>query len=164
MEDDLLSFNPELEDILSKLDLFIMHSSNFNKTSALADIIFPASTYAEKHGTVVNFEGRVQRLRPAVATFDQDRALEGMPLSRWDKFGTKFDSWAERNKRDARSSWRILAGLSGAMGHKFKYITTEEVFSDISKSISVFAGLNYSLIGDLGAKLKLESFSKQEIS
>ncbi len=164
IEDDLLSFNPELENVFSKLDLFIMHSSNFNKTSSLADIIFPASTYAEKHGTVVNFEGRIQRLRPAVTTFDQDRALEGMPLSRWDKFGTKFDSWAERNKRDARSSWRILVGLSGAMGHKFKYAAAEEVFSDISKSISAFAGLNYALIGDQGAKLKLESFSKQEIS
>ncbi|MHB1688816.1 MAG: NADH-quinone oxidoreductase subunit G [Ignavibacteriaceae bacterium] len=164
MEDNLVASNPELQEIFSKLDLFIVHSTNFNKTTALADIVFPASTYAEKQGTIVNFEGRVQILKPAVATFDVDRALEGMSLSRWDKFGTKFDSWAEGNKRDARSSWRILVGLSGAMGRKFKYGTAEEVFADIAKSVNAFSGLDYGAIGELGAKLKLESFTKQAIA
>jgi len=164
MEDDMIAFNPELQEIFSKLDLFIVHATNFNKTTELADIVFPASTYAEKHGTIVNSDGRVQRLKPAVATFDVDRALEGMSLSRWDKFGTKFDSWAEGNKRDARSSWRILVGLSGAMGHKYKYGTAEEVFMDIAKSINAFSGLDYEAIGELGAKLKLDSATKPVIA
>ncbi len=80
LEDDIVNDNPELENVLSKLDLLIINATNFNKTSALADIVFPAATYAEKNGTFVNFAGRVQRIRPAVATLDVDRALEGMSI------------------------------------------------------------------------------------
>ena len=139
--------NPELENVLAKLDLLIINASNFNKTSALADIVFPAATYAEKNGTFVNFQGRVQRIRPALATNDVDRALEGMSMSRLDKFGTKYDRWAQGKHYDARSSWKILVGLASAMGQKLKYNMAEEVFYDISNSIEAFKGLDYDVIG-----------------
>jgi NADH-quinone oxidoreductase subunit G len=76
LEDDIVSANPQLESIFAKLDLLIVHSSNFNKTTELADIIFPAAAIAEKNGTLINFEGVVQRIRPAVAAIDVDRALD----------------------------------------------------------------------------------------
>ena len=120
IEDDLVSERPELEETFAKLDLFIMHATNMNKTASLADIILPASTYAEKHGTMVNFQGRVQRLRPASATINVDRALEGMMMSRLDKFGTKFDRWAEKNKHDAFPTWKLLVMLANAGGNKLK--------------------------------------------
>jgi predicted molibdopterin-dependent oxidoreductase YjgC len=50
------------------------------------------------------------------------------------------------------------------MGHKYKYGTAEEVFMDIAKSINAFSGLDYEVIGDLGAKLKLNSVSKPAIA
>ena len=65
-----------------------------------ADIVFPASTFAEKNGTYLNGFGILQRIRPAVATSELDRALDGMNMSRLDKFGTKFDSWASGKKID----------------------------------------------------------------
>ncbi len=34
---------------------------------AHADVVFPAEAYAEKEGTIVHPDGRLQRLRPAVA-------------------------------------------------------------------------------------------------
>ncbi|MFZ2324128.1 MAG: molybdopterin-dependent oxidoreductase [Ignavibacteriaceae bacterium] len=154
LEDDIINNNPELENILARLDLLIIHATNFNKTSALADIVFPVSTYAEKNGTFVNFEGKAQRIRPAVATLDVDRALEGMAMSRLDKFGTKFDRWAQGKHYDARSSWKIITGLASAMGQKFKYNMAEEVFSDISNSVSIFKGLDYDKLGELGVQLK----------
>lgn len=154
-EDDLVGFDPSLESTFSKLDLLIIHSSNFNKTTTLADIVFPAATYAEKNGTFVNFQGRVQRIRPAVSTVDIDRALEGMAMSRLDKFGTKFDRWADGKKYDARSTWKILAGLSSSMGYKYKYQMAEEVFSDISNSVDALKGLNYDNIGELGVLIKI---------
>ena len=128
LEDDIVNDNPELRKHSCKLDLLIISSSNFNKTTALADIVFPAATYAEKNGTFVNFQGRAQRIRPAIATLDVDRALEGMSMSRLDKFGTRFDRWAQGKHYDARSSWKILAGLASAMGQKLKYNMAEEVF------------------------------------
>lgn len=154
-EDDLVGFDPSLESTFSKLDLLIIHSSNFNKTTTLADIVFPAATYAEKNGTFVNFQGRVQRIRPAVSTVDVDRALEGMAMSRLDKFGSKFDRWANGKRYDARSTWKILAGLSASMGYKYKYQMAEEVFSDISNSVDALKGLNYDNIGELGVLIKI---------
>lgn len=154
LEDDILNNNPELESVLSKLDLLIVNATNFNKITVLADIVFPAATYAEKNGTFVNFADRVQRIRPAVATLDVDRALEGMAMSRWDKFGTKFDRWAQGKHYDARSSWKILVGLASALGQKMKYNMAEEVFLDVANTVEAFKGLDYDVIGELGAQLK----------
>jgi len=52
----------EVESILKKLELLIVHATNKNKATEIAHIVFPAATYAEKHGTFVNFLGRVQRI------------------------------------------------------------------------------------------------------
>ncbi len=156
IEDDIVSVNPELESVLAKLDLLIVHATNFNKTASLADIVFPASTYAEKNGTIVNFQGMVQRIRPAVETEELDRAIDGMSMSRLDKFGTKFDRWAKKHRHDARSTWRIISLISSAMGEKVKYKMAEDVFNEIAKSVDAFKGLDYDVIGELGAKLKIE--------
>ncbi len=162
IEDDLVSERPELEEIFAKLDLFIMHATNMNKTAVLADIILPAATYAEKNGTMVNFQGRVQRIRPAVATVNVDRALEGMMMSRLDKFGTKFDRWAEKNKHDAFSTWKLLVMVSNASGNKLKFDLAEEVFDEMARNIDAFKGLDYDDIGELGAQLK-GKFTKEPV-
>ena len=156
IEDDIVASYPELGEVFSKLDLFIVNASNFNKTTVFADIVFPAAAYAEKNGTIVNFQGRVQRLKPAVSTIETDRSLDGMTLSRLDKFGTKFDRWALGHKYDAKSSWKIISALSGLMGFKLKFNIAEEVFNQISGTISVFNGLDYDVIGELGAQSKLK--------
>jgi NADH-quinone oxidoreductase subunit G len=155
IEDDLLTERPELEEIFAKLDLLIMNTTNFNKTTFLADIVFPAATYAEKNGTMVNFQGRVQRLRPAVALVNVDRAIEGMMLSRLDKFGTKYDKWAEQNKHDALSTWKIIVMVANELGSKMKFEMAEEVFGEMTKTIEAFKALDYDEIGETGAELKI---------
>lgn len=154
LEDDLISSNPDLESIFAKLDLLIVHATNFNKTTVLADIVFPAATYTEKNGTYINFNGIAQRIRPAVATMDVDRALEGMSMSRLDKFGTKFDRWAQGKHFDARSSWKILTGLASALGQKMKYTMSEDILLDASNYIDALKGLDYDKLGEHGVQLK----------
>jgi NADH-quinone oxidoreductase subunit G len=156
LEDDIVAARSELEEVLKKLDLLIVHATNFNETSELADYVFPASTYAEKNGVMVNFQGRIQRLRPAASSIDYDRALDGMSLSRLDKFGTTYDAWAKGNKKDTRASWKIIQMLMQLFGHKAKYALAEDVFLDMAKSIEAFKGLNYEIIGDSGTQLLKE--------
>ena len=158
MEDDIASSIDEFEQIAARLDLLVVHSTNENKTTSLADVVLPASAYAEKHGTFVNFKGRVQRIRPAVSTEEMDRALDGMEMSRWDKFGTKYDRWAQGRKYDAKPSWKILNMILQLLGSKTKYNLAEEVFTDIANSVEAFKGLDYDIIGEAGApaKVKLE--------
>ncbi len=159
IEDDIISANPELENIFAELDLFIVHSTNFNLTTSLADIVFSAATYAEKNGTFVNFQGRVQRIKAAVATMDIDRAVDGLSMSRLDKFGTKFDKWAEKNKHDALPTWKILTSISTYFNNRLKYNLAEDIFDDISKSIKAFSKLDYDIIGESG--ILLENFTKK---
>jgi NADH-quinone oxidoreductase subunit G len=157
IEDDIISARRELEEVLKKLDLLIVHSTNFNKTTELADFVFPAATYAEKNGIMVNFMGRAQRVRPAVSTLELDRSLDGMSLSRLDKFGTTYDAWAKGNKKDTRSTWKIVQALIQLFGHKAKFMTAEEVFLDMAKGNEAFRGLNYEIIGESGTQLLKEA-------
>ena len=154
LEDDIISAYPEKRNTISKLKLLIVHSVNSNKTSESADIIFPAASFAEKNGTMVNFQGRIQQIRTAIATTEMDRSSDHLAVSRLDKFGTQFDRWANGHKVEAYSSWRIIQSISNLAGAKTKFGTAEEVFEDISKNIILFSGLNYELIGENGVQLQ----------
>lgn len=160
MEDDLGSISEDWEQALGMLDLLIVLASNGNKTTALADIVLPAATYAEKHGTFVNFQKRVQRISPAVSLEEMDRALDGMNMSRWDKFGTKFDRWNQGHKFDAKPSWKIISMIASHLGYKIKYELAEEVFDEIANNVDAFKGLDYDVIGELGAQIKIKESVK----
>jgi NADH-quinone oxidoreductase subunit G len=155
--EDNIAADPRIAEVLSNLEMLIVHSSLKNETTKRADIVLSASTFAEKYGTYTNFNGYVQRVRPAVAMIEQDRAMDGMAMSRWDKFSALNDSWGKGTKRDARSSWRIIAAISSAMGVKMKYAAAEEVFKELADRVPAFKGLSYSKIGLHGALLSKDS-------
>jgi NADH-quinone oxidoreductase subunit G len=152
--EDNIAADPKIAEVLKNLEMLIVHSSVRNETTAKADIVLSASTFAEKNGTMTNFNGRVQRIRPAVAMIEQERAMDGMAMSRWDKFAAQNDSWGKGTKRDARSSWRIIAAVASAMGGKMKYATAEEVFKEMTERLPAFKGLSYAKVGIHGAHLK----------
>jgi NADH-quinone oxidoreductase subunit G len=164
IEDDIVEAYPEFENAIAGLELFIVHSTNHNRSTALADLIFPAATFAEKNGTFVNVSGVVQRIRPAISVVEQDRALDGMSMSRLDKFGTKWDRWASGKKINALPTWKILTSLAKAMGSKYKFNMAEEVFAEMANSIDAFKNLDYDVIGQLGAKVKTEISNNVKVS
>ena len=164
IEDDIIKAYPEFENAIAGLDLLIVHSSNQNRSTAIADIIFPAATYVEKNGTFININGIIQRIRPAVSVVELDRAIDGMSMSRLDKFGTQWDRWASGKKIDAKPTWKILVSLSKIMGLKLKINMAEEVFNEMSNSIDAFKGLDYDMIGELGVKIRTEISNKVKIS
>ena len=151
--DDDIAADPNIADSLVKLDFLVVHASNENETTKLADVVLASSAYAEKHGTFTNFQGRVQRNRPAIATLEHDRILDGMSLSRLDKFGAHNDRWTKGPKRDTRASWRIINSLATVMGAKWKYNICEDVFNEIASTIPSFKGLTFLKVGANGAML-----------
>jgi NADH-quinone oxidoreductase subunit G len=153
LEDNILADN-KLAPILANLELLIVHSSVRNETTHRADVVLSCSTYAEKHGTITNFEGRLQRIRPAVATMDQDRALNNFEMSRWDKFAAQNDTWGKGSRKDARSTVRIIASIASTMGIKWKYNSMEEAFKDLTEHVPAFKGLTYMKIGSSGILVK----------
>jgi NADH-quinone oxidoreductase subunit G len=154
LEDDIAS-NPNIAAVLQNLELLIVHSSVRNTTTELADIVLSCSTYAEKNGTFTNYEGRVQRIRPAVATAEHDRARDGFAMSRWDKFASHNDRWGRPAKRDVRPSWRILTAVANAMGAKLRFTSSEDVFKEIAERIGVFKGMSYLRLGTHGQRISV---------
>jgi predicted molibdopterin-dependent oxidoreductase YjgC len=161
--EDNIAKDPAVADALARLEFLVVHSSNENMTTDLADVVFSASSFAARHGTYTNFEGQVQRIRPAVAAVDQDRALDGFTMSRWDKFGAHNDRWAKGVKLDARPTWRILTSLAAVMGARWKYTMAEDVFNEIASNIEAFKGLTYLKLGSQGARITLKSKPGQQV-
>ena len=80
--------------------------------------------------------------------------MDHFSLSRLDRFGTPFDRWAKGAKRDARPTWRIIAGIASLMGARFRYSHAEDVFNEIAGTIEAFKGMTYRKIGSRGVPLK----------
>ncbi|MFZ4621183.1 MAG: 2Fe-2S iron-sulfur cluster-binding protein [Bacteroidota bacterium] len=153
LEDDIASI-PGIEEVLSNLEFFAVHATNHSKTTEFAHVVLNASTFAEKNGTMTNFQQRVQRIRPAVTTLEQDRAMDNFEMSRWDKFQSHNDKWGKGPRRDARPSWKIVASIAGVMGTKYKFNNADDVFNEICQKVEGFKGLSYLKVGKKGALLK----------
>lgn len=149
MNDSLGSM--ELGAELSKcIEVGIVQLSNFNELSRKATVLLPLATYAEINGTFVNYDGRVQRINPAVATLEQERLPGDFELSRLDKFGAHNDRWTKGAKFNARPAWKVISQIAKVMGTDFGYDNTSEVFDEIASKVPALAGLNYEVIGALG--------------
>lgn len=138
------------EEIAKAIEVAVLQISNFHEYSHKATAILPASTYAEINGTFVNFQNRVQRIRPAVASLEQERLPGEFSVSRLDKFGSHNDRWTKGTRYNARPAWKVICQAANAMGHDFGYSNTEDVFDDIAAKVTAFAGMSYDQIGELG--------------
>jgi NADH-quinone oxidoreductase subunit G len=144
---------PDSEKIIKKLNVSIQHLNTKNKSSKDALVIFPESTYAEINGTFVNFQNRVQRLKPAVVTLEQERLIGEYSISRLDKFGAENDSWSHGTRYNARPTWKILTKIARSIGHDFKFENSEEVFMELANTIPQMKGWDYETIGAKGKNL-----------
>ena len=83
-----------------------------DRGAAHADVVLPGASYAEKSGTWVNLEGRVQRGERAV-----------FPPG------------------DAREDWTILRALSETMGKTLPFDTLEELRADMATDQPMLGGI-----------------------
>jgi NADH-quinone oxidoreductase subunit G len=93
---------------------------------AHADVIFPAEAYAEKEGTVVHPDGRLQRLRPAVA--------------RPGKFGSTL------------AGWQVLADLAARLDLDLGALTASMASQQLFDAVPFYDGLSLEEIGGRGVR------------
>ncbi len=95
-------------------------------TEGIADhatVVFPAESYAEKEGTIVHPDGRLQRLRPAIA-----------------------------RPGDVRAEWRVLADLCARLGHDPGMPSGFSASAVLFDAIPFYAGLTLDAIGGRGVR------------
>ncbi|MCX7877124.1 MAG: 2Fe-2S iron-sulfur cluster-binding protein [Ignavibacteria bacterium] len=142
--------------IIKSIETGILHNWSEDELTRKATVVLPSTTYAESNGTFVNFQYRIQRIRPAVTTLETERLPGEFELSRLDKFGAQNDRWTKGIKFNARPVWKVISQISKAMGKDFGYDNTEEVFDSMASEIAVLNGLSYEHIGSHGVQLSLE--------
>jgi NADH-quinone oxidoreductase subunit G len=110
---------PELAAALGKLEsLVLIHPQ---ASEAKAHVVLPGCTTFEKEGTLVNFEGRVQRIRPAI-----------------------------RPQGASRPDWQILRDLLNLLGDEVSVVSARSVFRLLSESVPAFGGMTVKSLGELG--------------
>ena len=109
---------------LAQLPALIMMNVLSNEATEKATVILPACAFAEKRGSMINGEGRLQRLNRAV-----------------------------RPPGNARDDWEILRDLLQAVGGGDSLLSIDDIFRRISETVSQFAGLSLNKIGDLGVHI-----------
>ena len=122
-EDPVLS-DPDANHVkhaINSLDFLVVQDINMTETAKLADVVLPATCYAEKDGTFTASERRVQRVRKAVEAPGQ-----------------------------ARIDWTILAEVSRRLGgNGFDWKCAEDIFNEIRKCIPNYSGISYEKIDRL---------------
>lgn len=90
------------------------------ETAKMADVVFPAASFAEVDGTFTNNAGNVQRVRKAIDPVNQSRA-----------------------------DWLIADQIAREMGTElFPERASSAIFRQLAKAVAVYEGLTYPLIRD----------------
>jgi len=105
------------EKLLKDLDFLVVQGTVLDETARLADVVFPACSFAEIDGTFTNMEGRVQRIRKAVQA-------PGV-------------SYADS---------KILGLLISRLGEDIDYSSAEDIFDDIVDEVPGYKNMNYNRI------------------
>ncbi len=106
---------------LENAELVIVHELFVTETAQAADIVFAATSFAEKDGTFTNAEGRIQRLYAAI-----------------------------RTEAPARPDWQILSDLAGELGEPLGYAAAAEVTRDLLADLPAYAAVQEGVIPSLG--------------
>lgn len=119
-EDPVLS-DPDANHVMhamKSLEFLVVQDINLTETAKLADVVLPATCYAEKDGTFTASERRIQRVRKAADAPGQ-----------------------------ARIDWDILADVARRIGGTgFDWKTSEDVWNEIRRVMPTYAGISYERI------------------
>lgn len=110
---------------LEKLELIVCQDIFINETGDMADVILPATSFAEKDGTFTNTDRRVQRCRAAVKPVGQSRP-----------------DWEIISDLGRRIEERL--GIKMSTG--FDYQSPEEIWEEMRLMTPEFLGIDYARI------------------
>jgi len=103
------------EEALKRMEFVVVQDIFHTETTRFADVVLPASSWAEKEGTFVNSDRRVLRVRKAVECPGK-----------------------------ARVDWKIIHELAGRMGKPMpNYRNESEIFGEIAGVTPIMAGISY---------------------
>ena len=123
---------PAWEQALAAAQTVIAHESFLTETvREHATVVFPAEVYPEKEGTTVHPDGRVQRVRPAVARRRPDGAPQGAGV---------------------RAGWQVIAEVARRAGLELGVQAGPMASRQLFDAVPFFSGLTLDAIGGRGIR------------
>ncbi|MBN2284961.1 MAG: formate dehydrogenase subunit alpha [Tissierellales bacterium] len=110
-----------VEEALRNTEFLVVQDIFMTETAELADVVLPATTFAEKNGTFTNSERRVQRVRKAI-----------------DPIG------------ESKPDWVILMEIMNRLGMEEIYSDAESIFDEMRQLTPQYAGMTYKRLEDTG--------------
>jgi len=119
----IIGENPVLSDpdtnhvikALEHLDFLVVQDIFLTETARLADVVLPATSFAEKSGTFSNTERRVQLVRQAIKPVGQ-----------------------------AKPDWEIIMEIANRMGGDFHYSSPAEIMVEIASVTPSYGGISHA--------------------
>jgi predicted molibdopterin-dependent oxidoreductase YjgC len=106
---------------LTKLDFLVVQDIFLQETAQAADVVLPATSFAEKEGTFTNSERRVQRVRQLIPPLGQ-----------------------------CRPDWDITCDIArrvcqklGLDEHQFEFASPHQIFDEMAGVTPIVAGIDY---------------------
>ncbi|MDY3005644.1 formate dehydrogenase subunit alpha [Anaerococcus porci] len=109
--------DPDLKHVkksLENLDFLLVQDIFLTETAELADLVLPASSFAEKDGTFTNTERRIQRVNKAINPIGQSKA-----------------------------DWKIIMEISNLLGYEEYYNSPSEIMDEIALCTPSYSGISY---------------------
>jgi formate dehydrogenase alpha subunit len=104
-----------VEQALAQVEFLAVQDIFLNETAAMADVVLPAASFAEKRGTFTSTERRVQLVRPALAP-----------------------------PGEARPDWEIIVALANRLGAAWNYAGPAEIFAEMAAVTPQYAGITHA--------------------
>ncbi|WP_227377555.1 formate dehydrogenase subunit alpha [Haladaptatus halobius] len=99
---------------LKEIDFLVVQDIFMTETAEHADVVLPAATSPEKHGTFTNTERRIQRVRPSAEP-----------------------------PGEARQDWEITQALANRLGYNWHYDHPREIMDEIRTLVPIYGGVDY---------------------
>jgi formate dehydrogenase alpha subunit len=125
MGEDIVLSEPnasQVEEGLNQCEFLVVQDIFHNETTRFADIVLPATCFAEKDGVFTNSDRRVQRVRKAVSA-----------------------------PGEARPDWQIICDIARASGYDMPhYESPGEVYKELAALSDKFSGISHERIDSEG--------------
>jgi len=106
---------------MEKLEFLIVQDIFPTETAVIADVVLPATLFAEKDGTFTNTERRVQKLRKAI-----------------------------NPPGEAKPDWQIVSTLAKMMGYRFSCKNAEGIMEEIASLTPIYRGIHHDRLDGCG--------------
>jgi len=119
----IMGENPVLSDpdtnkanqALEKINFLVVQDIFLSDTAEHADVVLPASSFAEKSGTFTNTERKIQLINPAIN-----------PLGK------------------SKPDWKILTQIAGKLGSKWDYESPADIMDEIASVTPIYGGISHN--------------------